>query len=524
KGQFEQAAGRFLQAERIDPDYAELQFRMGRCYWALGRFAQAKDRYVKARELDTLRFRADTRINGIIRRVAEGRPDQGIHLVDSLQLIEANSPNATPGKELFYEHVHLNFRGNYLVARAIFQQVQKVVPEWVIRQASGRPILTEQGCARRLAYTGWDRLMIAEKLVKQMRKPPFTNQLGNTEAVGKLKQEADMLKFRYARRENQQEVVAQYKAALEDDSAHWSLHDGYAEFLLDGLQNPQEAEKHWRLAIRQCPQSAVELSRLAKALVSQGKHAEAETYYRRALIYDPRSTTRLSNLGIALLRQGRRDQGIRYLEEAIEIDPLNAMAHSNLGVGLAQTDDPAFHQQALLHLEKAIDINPDLIRARENLATYCTKEAMRQVADGEKGHARELLEKAVGLMPDAVSALHNLAVLLNEEGAQEGAIEHLSRILQIDPENRKAREGLASIYFEQGTTHAQKGNLQQAREKLKQTVVLVPGWAQAHFVLSSIHHQLGDDEGSLRHLKQTVRIDPNHEKAQEILRRTGEVW
>jgi len=448
QGKFEQAIERFLKAEKIDADYAELHFRLGSCYWAMGDFRKAKDRYVKARELDTLRFRADTRINEIIRRVAGGKSAQGIHLVDSLQIIEANSPHNTPGNELFYEHVHLNFRGTYLVAQAIFEQVQRVLPEWVSRHASGRAVLTEQECARRLAYTGWARLMIAENLLDQMQRPPFTNQLYGNEQVGKLLKEVRTLKAQYAREEDQREVLEQYKAALENYAAHWRLHDGYANFQHKCLKNAREAEKHLKVAIKQCPQSATELTSLGKVLTSQGKHAEAEKYYRKAMIYNPQSTLSLSNLGIVLLLQGKLHRAIRYLKEAIEIDPLNESAHSGLGIALRQLkpDDPESRRQAVLHFKKAIEINPGFIPARYNLGDVYYDQAMELVAHEENDSARELLQQAVELTPYNTSARYDLAALLNKEGDRKAAAEHLSVILRIDPEHRKARESLAWIY------------------------------------------------------------------------------
>ena len=77
QGRTREAIERFLQAVEIDPDYAELHFRLARCYWALWKFKEGRAHYAKARDLDTTRVRADTRINEIIRRVAGARPMRG---------------------------------------------------------------------------------------------------------------------------------------------------------------------------------------------------------------------------------------------------------------------------------------------------------------------------------------------------------------------------------------------------------------------------------------------------------------
>ena len=82
---------------------------------------EAREQFVAARDLDALRFRADSRINAIIREVAAEQEAAGVRLADAEQSL-ANSDLAVggiPGEGLFYEHVHFTFDGNYLLARAV---------------------------------------------------------------------------------------------------------------------------------------------------------------------------------------------------------------------------------------------------------------------------------------------------------------------------------------------------------------------------------------------------------------------
>src|SRR5208282_1646539 len=120
-GSYAEALKLYLSAAFIDPQYAELQFRIARCLWALGDFAGAKERFVRAQDLDTLRFRADSRLNEIIRALAGTGP--GVGVVDAAAVLAGESAHEVSGRELFYDHVHMNPRGSYLVARALFGQV-----------------------------------------------------------------------------------------------------------------------------------------------------------------------------------------------------------------------------------------------------------------------------------------------------------------------------------------------------------------------------------------------------------------
>ena len=59
-----------------------MHFRLGRCYRELKEFDKGREELVLARDQDVLRFRADTRINRIIREAAAGQESNGIHLLD----------------------------------------------------------------------------------------------------------------------------------------------------------------------------------------------------------------------------------------------------------------------------------------------------------------------------------------------------------------------------------------------------------------------------------------------------------
>src|ERR1022692_2151758 len=121
-GDYPGALKKYGQAAAIDPQYAELHFRTGRCRLALTNSEQALSDFELARDDDTLAFRADSRLNRIIEDAAEAKANHGVHFLDALGALARNSPANIPGNELFYEHVHLNFDGNYLLGRAFAEQ------------------------------------------------------------------------------------------------------------------------------------------------------------------------------------------------------------------------------------------------------------------------------------------------------------------------------------------------------------------------------------------------------------------
>jgi len=219
---YAEALQAYQAATKIDDQYAELEFRMARSLWMLGDYAAAQEHYLRARDLDTLRFRADSKINDINRSVASS---SGAELVDADAVFSKASPNGIIGSELIYEHVHMTPLGSYLLARAMFLQIgSELMP------ASGQPLTeadvpSEIECEQRLAFTGHDHSRIASEMLQRLQKPPFTNQLNHSEQVLRLTFRAQDAG------ESPDETAAQYEWALRQNPADRILHYNYGLFL-----------------------------------------------------------------------------------------------------------------------------------------------------------------------------------------------------------------------------------------------------------------------------------------------------
>jgi tetratricopeptide (TPR) repeat protein len=218
------AMAAYQAATKIDDQYAELQFRMARSLWMLGDYAGAREHYLRARDLDTLRFRADSKINDINRTVASS---SGAELVDADDIFSKASPNRIIGSELVYEHVHMTPQGNYLLARAMFRQIaSKLVPESG-HSLTEADVPSEIECEQLLAFTGHDRARIASEMLQRLQKPPFANQLNHSDQILRL-----TLKAQDAG-ESPDETAAQYEWALRKNPSDRVLHYNYGLFLFD---------------------------------------------------------------------------------------------------------------------------------------------------------------------------------------------------------------------------------------------------------------------------------------------------
>jgi tetratricopeptide (TPR) repeat protein len=403
-GNYAEAVRLYLKAAEIDDSYADLQFRLGRCYREMGEYDKARARYVLARELDTLRFRADSRINEILRDTAGNKTADGVYLVDAVKVFEQNSPYQIPGEELFYEHVHMNFKGNYLLAGAIFEQVEKILPERIKSHRADEHLFpTEAECAQDLAYTKWDRSNIAERVLNDyIKQAPFTNQLYHNQRVKRMEQEIDAFKAAISP-ELVNEVQAGYRRAIEQTPSDWWLHWKYGQFLED-LGKDNVAAGQYRLVLNAMPH-----------------HYEA-----------------FAVLGLLCGKAGDLDSAVKYNLESVRIYPTFPESHFNLGFAYHLKKS---YEKAVEHYSKVVRLVPDRAEAHNNLGLVLFQW-------GKVDKAIKAYRNGLEFVPDNLDLHYNLGIVLHEQGQKDEALKELDAALQIDPNSAKVRKILTAIKIE----------------------------------------------------------------------------
>jgi tetratricopeptide (TPR) repeat protein len=221
-GSYAEALKVYLSAAKIDDQYAEVEFRIARCLKKLGDSRSAREHFLRARDLDTLRFRADSKINQISRAVASSIP--GVGLVDTEALFSTASSDGIVGGDLVYEHVHLTPAGSYLLARAIFMQVAEKIPA-AARSPIQADVPSETECERMLALTGYDRSRLATEMLRRLQKAPFTTQLNHADQVLRFTMQAQSMS------ESPNDTAAQYQWAITRAPDDHMLRYRYGMFL-----------------------------------------------------------------------------------------------------------------------------------------------------------------------------------------------------------------------------------------------------------------------------------------------------
>jgi tetratricopeptide (TPR) repeat protein len=365
EGRCAEAVAPLQEAAQLDPEHAETLYRLGRCEAQLGHDADARLHLALARDLDTLRFRADTRTNATVRDVA--RRVSGLRLVDADQLLAAHAPHGAAGDETFVDHVHLTFHGNYLLTGALLEQVRQALPDWVRRHGSPEALPSEDEVGRRLVYTELDRYRIAETMQQRLRDAPFSAQPDHAEHVKRF---ADELAWLRARGDTGavEASLKQYEQALAGEHPHWTLRERYAA-ILKRSGKAAEATAEWTTLTRQFPQYPAFQLQLARALRDTQHLPEARAALQKVLDYQPEAPVTLIEVARLELMQGHTAEAIQAARHAVALDPRDATALNTLAASLCPRYEcaPPARAEAITLLTRALELAPESAAVRHEL-------------------------------------------------------------------------------------------------------------------------------------------------------------
>jgi hypothetical protein len=92
EGRYQDAAGKFAEAAKLEPLAADLQYGWAQCLWSMTNTAAAREHFQMACDCDALPFRADSRLNGLIRQAARQSANSNLYLFDAAAALAAGSP------------------------------------------------------------------------------------------------------------------------------------------------------------------------------------------------------------------------------------------------------------------------------------------------------------------------------------------------------------------------------------------------------------------------------------------------
>lgn len=279
---FPAALTNYESAAHLDDHFAELLFRMARCYEAAGKLNEARQHYSLARDWDAIQFRTDSRLNNLARSVATNA-GQRTRLVDVEKSFAASllAENGIPGERIFHEHVHLKFDCDHHLATTLSPEIAAALK----LPPSSRPPLTRDECARRLAYTFIDEGNMKVAIARLTANPPFLDQIDHAARQAAADAEVQRRLGQVAREEVDRTINA-YREAIQARPEDWVLRFNLGN-LLTQMNQPRAAAAEFAEVVKRLPGNRTSRMGYGTALLQAGSRYDAAEQFSAALKIDP---------------------------------------------------------------------------------------------------------------------------------------------------------------------------------------------------------------------------------------------
>jgi tetratricopeptide (TPR) repeat protein len=160
---------------------------------------------------------------------------------------------------------------------------------------------------------------------------------------------------------------------------------------------------------------------------------------------------------------------------------------NNLGNSYNDVGDT---EQAMLALERAVEINPSLAESHINLGNIYLKKDRIKDAIGE-------YETALEIDPDNAKTCNNLGNAYTKQGRLNDAISQYTHSIEMEPNFTEAYRNLANAYCGQE-------KFGQAVSQLKQAISLEPQDPNLHKQLGDVYNRMGKYEDGISQYKKAL--------------------
>ncbi len=494
------AADQFQAAAQIDDGFAELRFRQGECALALGQTQQAQQHFQAARDLDTLRFRCDSKLNDSIRQVAAQLKGEHVLLADAERAFAEQSPDGLPGENLFYEHVHLNFAGNYLLARTIGGEIEELLPGWVAaRGVTNRPWPSAADCARRLGWSDLDELSSLSIILARSSKAPFTGQLNHEAQMQRLQASIERLApaTQPAGLREAQRICEAAVAAAPDDPVLY----GQLAAVKSHTGDLAGAAASLRHELELLPDDSVHWFQLGILLTQEHQFEEAAAAFQHSLQLDPEDVKSLNNLAQSLWSLGRREEAIREFRRMTVMSPESGLAWIELGQILEETGRQAAAEACY---RKALATQDNSEADLLALARFCRSRGWLEAAVTNYDAAIELKPGDANLRVEAGQSLLSLK-------RYSEAAHHLAEAVRLNP-------GLAEAHLLYGLAIGQEGMAVEAEKQFREALRIQPDLLEARVNLGIALMKEGRSDEALAQFEAVLQQSPTNSLALEYSR------
>jgi tetratricopeptide (TPR) repeat protein len=421
----------FEQAARLDPKLANLQFHWGECLLAQTNWDSARERFQLACDNDALPFRADSRINAVIRSEPERIGSKNLIMFDSSSALGARPSSGAAisvcGAETFYEHVHFDFDGRYRLGRAWAEQIESMLGHNTNAWAS------QSLCDERLALSPWNRAQVIHFMLDRIQTPPLSTQPNNEQRKHVL--EARVAALRTAMNADNARATRQsFLKLTEQRPEDYFLYQEFAVFL-EVSGDPAGALAQWQRFRDMLPQDSLGHYQTGRLLISQQRYPQAEAALRQAVAIRPNRSDAWVELGNTLALQKKYPNALAIYSTALKMEPQNPQTHLRRGKVLGYMNR---HAEAMDSYRAALQLNPG-----DGLSHY--ELGVELLAAKDFDAAGKEFGEAARLTPDRAGARFNFGTWLISQNRLDEAQREFEAVIRLEPSNVQAQQRLATL-------------------------------------------------------------------------------
>jgi tetratricopeptide (TPR) repeat protein len=232
------------------------------------------------------------------------------------------------------------------------------------------------------------------------------------------------------------------------------------------------------------------------ALMRRGQFAELERAALEVLHRQPESGVVWQLLAASLTSQGKDARSA--LSRVVHYMPQDATAHNNLGNAFARSGRFA---EAIASYRRALELSPQLVEARNNLAQAHDGMGSEMAAAGRADEAVACFRRAIEINPAFAVAHNNLGNALRSAGQIQEALESYDLALQIMPR-------FAEAHCNRAIASRLLGQLPQAHAACRCALEISPRFASVFIILGELSADSGEFAEAERFFKQAISIEP----------------
>ena len=349
-GRWREAQDLWQKAIALDAGHADSHFQLATSLEKLGEFVLARTHYERALDLDGLRFRADTRINTIIERVAREYDSRDVSFVHSSKGFDRASAPYAPGWDLLVEHVHYDFSGNAVLARIFARAIARH-----LSPTTPPKLLKPEEVAARIGFPNHETIENLKNLQGMAKQPPFPGQSNYQDYLAFLATELSSVTAEVG---EPKDVVRRRQQVLVDGEGDWKLHFEMTA-LARYLKNKQAQYYHLDQLFKLYPHNRESYINRATLLSQDGRWAEVIPLLERSLSYtrgrEELVVEAVGWLGTAHLKSGNTVKATELLLSIPEDYPdqigMSLRAYGNLIKHSVDSRDAQATEQYLTSLE-----------------------------------------------------------------------------------------------------------------------------------------------------------------------------